>query len=739
MHRPRRNRGARSIAVSVFLEQLLERLKPDLLRLAAARHGDPGSVLGAHRHGARTVVVVLLPDAVRARLNRRRDLLRYGVSPLFAWSGRSEGLPERYVISWEGAAGDFHETYDPYSFAALTPRAALERFIEGTGVEAATLFGAHPERRAGIEGVRFATYAPAAASVAVVLSRTRRWPMRPLGSSGAWELFLPGVGPGARYRFDIESQNGGTVTRKTDPFGRHFELRPRRAALVPNAEPFPWTDRTWLARRRRSAAPTAPLSIYEVHLGSWRRPAGRFANYRTLAPQLAEHVLALGFSHVELLPLTEHPHDDSWGYQATGYFAPTARHGTPDDFRWFVDHLHGRGIGVILDWVPGHFAADGHALASYDGGALFEYADPRRGVHREWGTRVFDFSRPAVRSFLLASARLWLESFHIDGIRVDAVASMLYLDYGRATGEWLPNADGSHQHEAAIEFLRLLNQMIRRDFPGTLSIAEESTVWPGVTLPAAAGGLGFDLKWNMGFMHDSLAYFAEDPLFRRHHHERLTQGIRYAFGERHLLPLSHDEVVHEKRSLLGRMPGDRWQRFANLRLLFAWQWMFPGKKLLFMGGEFAQPSEWDHRHELPWALAALPGHAAMMALIADLNRLYRETAALHTLDHDAEGFAWLDRDDSLRSLISFERWAGGDVAVVAFNFTPVPRLGYRLGLPRAGAWREVLNTDAAYYGGSNVGNLSQVEAVRDPAMGRSYSASVTLPPLAAIVLVPHSR
>ena len=710
-------------------------MAPELTLLAAARHGDPASVLGAHRHGARTVVLVLLPEALRARLNRRRDLTRWQDTPLFAWCGRADGLPERYVISWEDAAGRFHETVDPYSFGPLSPAASLQRFGNGTGLEAARVFGAHAERHGDVEGVRFATYAPNANSIAIVLGRHRRWPMRPIAGTGAWELFLPGVAAGSRYRFDVEAANG-VVTRKTDPFGRQFELRPRRAALVVGPERFAWTDASWLAARRKSAAASAPLSIYELHLGSWRRPGKRFANYRTLAPLLAEHVLSLGFTHVELMPVAEHPHDGSWGYQSTGYFAPTSRHGTPEDFRWFVDHLHGRGVGVVLDWVPGHFAADAHALAKFDGGALYEYADPRRGLHKEWGTCVFDYARPAVRSFLLASARTWLEDFHIDGLRVDAVASMLYLDYSRAAGEWLPNNSGGREHEAAIDFLRLLNQMVRRDFPGVLTFAEESTTWPGVTMAGAAGGLGFDLKWNMGFMHDSLAYFREDPLFRRHHHERLTFSASYAFQERHLLPLSHDEVVHEKRSLLGRMPGDRWQQFANLRLLYAWLWTFPGKKLLFMGGELGQPDEWDHRREVPWQLAELPEHAGIFALVADLNRLYRATPALHALDHDAEGFAWLDCEDQLRSLYCFERRAGDAVAVVALNCTPVPRLGFRLGLPQGGAWREVLNTDAAYYGGSNVGNLSRVRAERDPAMGRRYSASVTLPPLAAIVLVP---
>ena len=712
-------------------------MAPELARLAAARHADPAAVLGGHRHGARTIVVVYLPGAFRARLNRRRDLVRWQEGPLFAWCGRTEGVPERYAISWEDFAGQFHETVDPYSFGTLSSAAAIQRFRDGGGHDAARLFGAHPESHAGVAGTRFTTYAPAATSVALVFSRTRRWPMRPLSGTGVWELFLPGIGAGSRYRFDIVGPDGGAAVRKTDPFGRQFELRPRRAALVAGNEPFRWTDAEWLAGRRRTAAPSAPVTIYELHLGSWRRPGDRFANYRALAPQIAAHVEALGFTHVELMPITEHPHDASWGYQPTGYFAPTSRHGTPDDFRWFVDHLHARGIGVILDWVPGHFAADAHALARFDGTALYEYADPRRGVHRHWGTRVFDFGRPEVRSFLLASARLWLEEFHLDGLRVDAVAAMLYLDYARQPGDWLPNGAGGREHESAVTFLQQLNQMIRRDFPGVLTCAEESTTWPGVTVAAAAGGLGFDLKWNMGFMHDSLAYLGQDPLFRRHHHERLTFSLTYAFAERYLLPLSHDEVVHEKRALLGRMPGDDWQRFANLRLLYAWQWTFPGKKLLFMGGEFAQPTEWDHRRELPWDLTHVAAHAGVMALVADLNRVYRELPALHLLDHDAEGFAWLDCGDRLRSVLSFERRAGERVAVVALNFTPVPRLDYRLGLPRGGAWREVLNTDAACYGGSNVGNLSRVEAVRDPAMGRSHSASITLPPLAAIVLVPE--
>jgi len=721
----------RRLAVSIFLEQLLDRLAPELARLALARHADPGTLLGAHRHGARTVVLVLLPDAVRARLNRRRDLLRWRDSAIFGWCGRAEGLPERYVISWEDAAGDFHETHDPYSFELAGSSAAVERFVGGSDAELAGLFGAHAGRQHGIDGVRFATYAPAAASVGLVLGRARRWPMRPVGASGAWELFLPGARAGDRYRVDIESRAGGAVTRKTHPIGRQFEMRPRRTALVAGPAPFAWTDARWLARRARAQAPSAPLSIYEVHLGSWRRPGDRFANYRTLAPELARHVRALGFTHVELLPLSEYPDDASCGYDATGYFAPTARHGSADDFRAFVDHLHGAGIGVILDWVPGHFAADAHGLAHFDGGALFEPAEPRRAVDRRTGTPAFDLDKPLVRAFLLASARRWLADFHVDGLRIGALAALLYLDYGRGAGEWLPNRHGGPEHEAAVEFLRHLNQALHREFPGVVTVAEDSSSWPGVTAATAAGGLGFDLKWNLGFTRASLGYFAREPIHRRHHHAEIGAAVAKAFDERLVLALSHDE-----RALIGRLPGDRWQRFANLRLLLAWQWALPGKKLLFMGGEFAAPEGWDPLRELRWELLESPAHAGVMRLVGDLNRLYRETPALYALDQDAEGFAWLEAGDALRSLVAFERRAGEDVAVVACNFTPVPRIGYRLGFPRAGVWREVLNTDAACYGGSNVGNLSRVEAVRDPAMGRRYSAAVTLPPLAAVLFVP---
>jgi 1,4-alpha-glucan branching enzyme len=730
----RRAATASAIRVNLFLTNVVERLSPQLALLAAGRHADPGGVLGWHRHGARSVVVVCLPGAVRARLHRRRDFVRFRDSALFVWAGRSDSRPERYRLVWEDAAGGLHESFDPYSFALLTPADALERHARGAGDDAASAFGAFAERHDGIEGLRFATWAPRAGAVTLVVGDDGRWPMRPIPARGAWEIFVPGLAPGVRYGFEIWHAASGTVV-KSDPYGRQFEPRPGWRALATAAPAHAWRDAAFVAARA-PADDAAPLAIYELHLGSFRRPDGRLPRYPELAELIAAHAGRLGFTHVELLPVTEHPHDDSWGYQPTGYFAPTSRYGSPDEFRAFVDRLHAAGIGVILDWVPGHFATDAHALARFDGEPLYEYADPRRGEHREWGTLVFDYDRPEVRSFLLASARFWIEEFHVDGLRVDAVASMLYLDYQRPAGEWLPNAGGGREHDAAVGLLRALTTLVRDKFPGVRLIAEESTTWPGVTRAAAAGGLGFHRKWNMGWMHDTLAYFAEDPLFRRHCHERLTFGLSYAWSERYLLPLSHDEVVHEKRSLLGRMPGDAWQRFANLRLLYAWQWTHPGAKLLFMGGEFGQPTEWDHRAELPWALLAEPAHAGIAALVTDLNGLYRARPALHAADDSPQGFAWLDRDDRLRSVYAYERRAAADAAVVVLNCTPVPREGFRVGLPRGGTWHEALNTDSVHYGGSNVGNLGQIVAERDPAMGRAYSASVTLPPLAAFVLVP---
>jgi 1,4-alpha-glucan branching enzyme len=726
--------------VNAFLTSVLEGLEPEFARLAGARHPDPFSLLGPHRRGGRLVVIAYLPGTSSARIERRFDLKRWKDTDFYAWTGPQAKLPARYRVSWVDGQGGVYETHDPYCFPPLLPDDALARFNAGHGDDAAHWLGAHELTVDGVHGVRFAVWAPNAECVAVVgafnLWDGRRHPMRLRIGSGVWEVFVPGIGAGELYKFEIRARGADVVEVRSDPYGRRFEFRPATAAIVEPTHRFEWRDAGWLAARAARDWRRQPFSVYEVHLGSWRRGPQGFRGYRELAPELADHCLAHGFTHVELLPVTEHPHDDSWGYQCTGFFAPTSRHGTPDDFRWFVDELHARGVGVILDWVPGHFPRDAHALARFDGTPTYEYADPQKGEHREWGTLVFDYARHEVRSFLLASARHWIEEFHVDGLRVDAVASILHLDYARPAGEWTPNAHGGRENLEAIEFLRVLNAMVSERFPGVLTIAEESTTFPGVTRAVAEGGLGFALKWNMGWMHDSLEYFSQDPLYRSHHHDRLTFGLTYQWSERFLLPFSHDEVVHLKRSLLGRMPGDDWQRYANLRLLYAWQWTHPGAKLLFMGCELAQPTEWNHHDSLPWHLLDDPRHAGISRLVGDLNALYRNNRAFHGHDLEPAGFRWLDCDDRDHSRVAFERRSGDEVAVVVLNFTPVPRERWRVGLPRGGAWREVLNTDAERYGGANLGNLAVVQADALPAMGREWSAELLLPPLGAVVLVP---
>jgi 1,4-alpha-glucan branching enzyme len=525
------------------------------------------------------------------------------------------------------------------------------------------------------------------------------------------------------------------VFLKSDPCARSTEVRPATASRIAPPSSFAWTDAEWLERRAKLDWLHAPMSTYEVHLGSWRRARdGGFLNYRDIADQLVPYLKQLGFTHVELMPVAEHPLDDSWGYQTTGHFSPTSRHGSPDDLRYFVDRFHANGIAVLLDWVPAHFPRDAHGLASFDGTACYEYPDPRKAEHKDWGTLVFNYERHEVRSFLLSSACYWIEDFHFDGLRVDAVASMLYLDFSRRQDDFVPNRHGGNHNLEAIDFLRELNAVTHARYPGTVVIAEESTDWPLVTRPTDVGGLGFSMKWNMGWMHDTLAYFREDPLHRRHHHNRLTFGLMYAFSENFVLPLSHDEVVHLKRSLLGKMPGDRWQQFATLRLLLAYQWTFPGKKLLFMGAELAQATEWDFRSPLPWHLLQDPANAGVQRVITDLNRLYVERPCLHRFEFERGGFQWIDCNDRDHSLLSFVRRDGESFVVVALNFTPVPRHEWRIGVPRAGEYREVFNSDSEYYGGSNLGNLSGVRAEEIPAHGMPYSVRLTLPPLAAVIL-----
>jgi 1,4-alpha-glucan branching enzyme len=563
--------------------------------------------------------------------------------------------------------------------------------------------------------------------------------MRSLGGAGVWELFVPGVGDGAHYKFEVRTGEGDLLL-KADPVAFYAEDPPRDASIVVRSR-HTWSDEGWLQRRRRAEPLREPVSIYEVHLGSWRRSpleANRPLTYLELADELADYALDMGFTHVELLPVMQHPFSGSWGYQVTGYYAPQSTFGTPDEFRAFVDRLHRRGIGVILDWVPAHFPRDAWALARFDDTALYEHVDPRRGAHPDWGTLVFNLSRNEVRNFLLANALYWLEEFHADGLRVDAVASMLYLDYSRRDADWVANEFGGNENLEAVTFLQEFNRLVHAREPGVISAAEESTAWPGVSRPTYVGGLGFGFKWNMGWMHDTLDYFRRDPVHRRFHHHQLTFSLMYAFSENFVLPLSHDEVVHGKGSLLAKMPGDRWQRFANLRALLAYMWAHPGKKLLFMGGEFGQEAEWAYDRSLDWHLLEEAAHSGVQALVRELNRLYRDEPALWEVDVSPVGFRWLEPNDADANVLAFARFSEGERAVVCVcNLAPVPRYGYRVGFPSVGRWREVLNTDSAYYGGGGVGNLGGVEAGAVPWHDQPFSAEVTLPPLAVVWLVPE--
>jgi len=614
----------------------------------------------------------------------------------------------------------------------------LYLFNEGTHYRLYDRMGSHP----GTDGTWFSVWAPDAERV-MVMGDWNGWdkaaqPLALRGASGIWEGFLPGVGPGAHYKYHVVSRFNGYSADKADPFAFHAETPPAQASVVWELD-YEWGDAGWMAERKPRQAVSAPMSIYEVHLGSWRRvpeEGERPLSYREIAPLLADHVRKLGFTHVELMPVTEHPYYGSWGYQVTGYFAPTSRYGTPQDFMFLVDHLHQKGIGVILDWVPSHFPTDEHGLAYFDGTHLYEHADPRQGFHPDWGSYIFNYGRNEVRSFLTSSAIFWLDRYHVDGLRVDAVASMLYLDYSRKAGEWIPNRYGGRENLDAIELLRAVNDEVCEQFPGAQTIAEESTAWPMVSRPTWVGGLGFGYKWDMGWMHDTLKYLAHDPIHRKYHHNEITFRMVYAWNENFVLPLSHDEVVHAKGSLVNKMPGDAWQKLANLRLLYGYMWAQPGKKLLFMGAELAQYREWNHETSLDWHLLDDPGHAGVCRWLEDLNRLYREQPALHELDASPDGFEWIDANDALNSVLTFLRKSedGREVVLVVLNFTPVPREGYRVGVPRRGLWTEVLNSDAAEYQGSGVGNLGGVEAASVPLHGRSWSLTLSLPPLGAAFL-----
>jgi 1,4-alpha-glucan branching enzyme len=714
--------------------------------LLGARLHDPFALLGLHRAGEGWRLRVFQPYAEAVWLRLASGLVpmeRAHPAGLFEWRG-TVPPPSPYLLG-VSEAGRVREAHDPYAFVPSLSGHDLYLLNEGRLRQAWRTLGSHPEMRSGVSGVRFAVWAPNAERVSVV-GDFNRWdgrmhPMAVHGSSGIWELFIPDLRGGELYKYEIRNRASGEVLVKTDPYAQEFERRPGTAARVRAPGVYGWRDAAWMEQRRSWDWQHAPMSIYELHLGSWKRhPDGRFYTYRELAADLVSYVKELGYTHVELLPVSEHPLDESWGYQTTGYFAATSRYGSPDDLRALIDAFHQTGIGVFLDWVPAHFPQDAWALARFDGTALYEHEDPRLGMHQDWGTHIFNYGRNEVVSFLLSSAHYWLEEFHADGLRVDAVASMLYLDYSRRPGEWLPNKYGGRENLEAIDFLRTLNVMVHEEFPGALTLAEESTAWPMVSRPTYLGGLGFSLKWNMGWMNDTLHYMRLDPIHRRYHHSQLTFGQLYAYTENFLLPLSHDEVVHGKGALLDKMPGDTWQEFANLRLLAVYQYTTPGKKLNFMGNELAQGREWRSSWELDWPLLAVDWHAGVQRLARDLNRLHRDVPALHELDFAPEGFAWIDCHDADHSTLSFLRRArDGACVVVVLNFTPVPREGYRIGLPVAGRYVEVVNSDSAYYGGSNAGNAGGVQAEPIPWMGLGYSAAITLPPLAGIVLRPEPR
>jgi len=709
--------------------------------LVAGRALDSFALLGPHPVGRHTVVRAFMPGAESVAAIARGSgatlatLERVHDAGVFA--GRlARKEPYRLRVHWRHA---IEEVDDPYAFGLLLGELDLHLIAEGTHRELGAVLGAHVTTVDRVVGTRFAVWAPNAQRVSVVGDFNgwdgRRHILRVRHGSGVWEIFIPRLGAGQRYKYEILGPGGTLLPLKADPCARAGEVPPATASVVPSPEPFAWSDAGYVATRAARLAPDAPMAIYEVHAPSWLRADGGGDLWQQLSARLVPYVKALGFTHVELLPIMQHPFSGSWGYQPLGQFAPAAQFGAPEHFAAFVDRCHAENIGVILDWVPAHFPSDAHGLARFDGTALYEHADPREGYHPDWHTFVYNFGRNEVRGFLIASALEWIERFHVDALRVDAVASMLYRDYSRREGEWIPNVHGGRENYEAIHFLRELNTALRARGHAAIAIAEESTAWPMVSRPAQEGGLGFGYKWNMGWMHDTLRYFARDPVHRRWHHDDITFGLLYAFSENFVLPLSHDEVVHGKASLLGKMAGDRWQRFANLRALFALMWAHPGKKLLFMGGEIAEIREWNYDAELDWGLLGDPLHGGMQKLVADLNALYRAQPALHRLDAEARGFSWVVGDDREHSVFAWLRHdgEGNDVLVVA-NLTPAPQYGYRVGVPRGGRWCELLNSDGAQYGGSNLGNGGAVEAEWQAAHGQALSLALTLPPLAVLYL-----
>ena len=729
-------------------------LKEEVEKIVNSAHPDPFEILGAHviKWAGKECLAVraFLPDAAGVTVVDLQTGQEYPMKRLHKDGffealirNRNEVFPYRLKKTDESGGEDI--IIDHYAFLPVLSDFDLHLMAEGTHYTEYEKLGAHEMTVEGIEGIFFAVWAPNAIRVSVI-GDFNEWDgrlhmMRVRGQTGIWELFIPGLKEGTSYKFEVKSRYKGFLAQKADPFAFYSELRPKSASVVWNVDKYRWSDDRWMGARQKRNWFESPISIYEVHLGSWRRVAaegGRWLTYRELAESLVPYVKEMGYTHVELMPVSEHPLDESWGYQTVGYFSCTSRYGTPDDFMYLVDCFHQADIGVIIDWVPAHFPKDGHGLAYFDGTALYEHANPLRGEHREWGTLVFNYGRNEVANFLISNALFWLDKYHIDGLRVDAVASMIYLDYSRKSGEWIPNKYGGNENLEAIAFIKRFNEIVHGRHPGVLTVAEESTAWPMVSSPTYLGGLGFSMKWNMGWMNDILRYFSDDPVFRKYHQNNLTFALLYAFTENFILVLSHDEVVYGKRSLLDKMPGDFWRRFANLRLLFSYMYAQPGKKLLFMGGDIGQWWEWNWNASLDWHLLEYEPHRKLHAFVRDLNVLYRKEPSMHEVDFNSRGFEWIDFSDYERSIVSFVRRAKDpdDFLVFVFNFTPVPRYHYRVGVPKWGFYREILNSDSALYWGSNVGNLGGRHTEPIPWHGRPCSLSLDLPPLGALVLKP---
>ncbi len=734
----------------------LEKLGASLQSLLAARNADPFGILGPHPfetpQGRRWVVRFFQPRAAEGQVLTGKD-----TNPIPARKLRPEGFfeallpgtseiapaPSSYSIRFRTEHGEVTVGHDPYAFPFMLTEFDLYLMGEGRHYDTYEKLGAHLKTVDGVTGVHFAVWAPSARRVSVV-GDFNHWdgrvhPMRARGSSGIWELFVPDVGECTIYKFEIVGPRGTVLPLKADPYAFCAELRPNTGSVVARLDKHQWNDADWITQRGQRNWLDQPITVYEVHLGSWRRipeDRNRWLSYRELGDQLIAYVKELGYTHIELLPIMEHPYDGSWGYQTLGYFAATSRYGTPTEFMEFVDRCHQAGIGVFLDWTPAHFPRDTHGLSLFDGTHLYEHSDPRQGSHPDWGTLVYNYGRNEVQNYLISNALFWLDKYHIDGLRVDAVASMLYLDYSRKHDEWIPNRYGGRENLEAIDFIKRLNEVAHLRFPGVLTIAEESTSWPSVSRPTYLGGLGFSLKWNMGWMNDTLKYFSKEPVHRKYEHNKLTFSLLYAFSENFMLPFSHDEVVHGKNSLLHKMPGDMWQQFANLRLLYAYQYAHPGKKLLFMGQEFAQRDEWTEARSLDWHLLLFDSHRGIQRLINDLNKLVQAEPALHEVDFEWQGFEWLDANDADNSVYSFIRRGrnSDDIVIAILNATPVVRYGYRIGVPRPGHYEEILNTDSSTYGGGNVGNLGGMNASEHSCQGRVHSLALTIPPLAVVFL-----